>query len=112
MWWWQDILIDFVVDLSNNNDYINIMIIVDWLMKMRHMISLKLLDIVKIAEVFTQNIFKLHELSDTIISDCEDQFIIIFWKMLCTWLEIEAWFLITFHSEINDQTKNTNIIMK
>ena len=84
MWWWQDILIDFVVDLSNNNDYINIMIIVDWLMKMRHMISLKLLDIVKIAEVFTQNIFKLHELSDTIISDHENQFITIFWKTLCT----------------------------
>ena len=42
------------------------------------MISLKLLNVVEIAEVFTQNVFKLHELSDTIISDYESQFIAIF----------------------------------
>ena len=76
--WWQDILIDFIINLSNSNDYINIMIIVDWLTKIRHMIFLKLLDIIKIAEVFIQNVFKLHRLSDTIISDHEDQFIAIF----------------------------------
>ena len=42
------------------------------------MIFLKLLNIIEIAEIFTQNIFKLHELSDTIISDYENQFIVIF----------------------------------
>ena len=54
------------------------MIIVNQLTKMRHMIFLKLLDIIEIAEVFIQNVFKLHELSDTIISDHENQFITIF----------------------------------
>ena len=90
MQWWQDISIDFIVDLSNSNDYTNIMIVIDWLMKMRHMISLKSLDIIEVAEVFIWNVFKLHELSDTIISDHEDQFIAIFWKTLCTWFSIEA----------------------
>ena len=47
-------------------------------MKMRHMILLKLLDVIKIAEVFIQNVFKLHELSDMIIFDHENQFIAIF----------------------------------
>ena len=42
------------------------------------MISLKLLDIIEITEVFIQNVFKLHELSDTIISDHRNQFIAIF----------------------------------
>ena len=42
------------------------------------MIFLKLLDVIEIVKVFIQNVFKLHELSDTIISDCEDQFIAIF----------------------------------
>ena len=42
------------------------------------MISLKLLNIIEVVKVFTQNVFKLHELSDIIISDHEDQFIIIF----------------------------------
>jgi len=39
---------------------------------MRHIISLKLLDIVEITEVFTQNIFKLYKLSDIIISNYKD----------------------------------------
>ncbi len=56
----------------------NIMIVINQLTKMRHMISLKLLDIIKVAEAFIQNVFKLHELSITIISDHEDQFIAIF----------------------------------
>ena len=81
---WWDISIDFVVDLSNSNDYMNVMIIIDWFTKMRYMILLKLLDIVEIVKIFIQNVFKLHELSDTIISDCEDQFITIFWRTLYT----------------------------
>ncbi len=47
-----------------------------------------------------------------IISDHKDQFIIIFWKMLCTWLSIEAWLLTAFHFKTDDQMKNINIIMK
>ena len=105
-------MIDFIVDLSNSNDYTNIMIIVDWFMKMRHMIFLKLLDIIEIAEAFIWNVFKLHELFDMIISDHKDQFIVIFWKMLCTWFKIEAWLLTMFHFETDDQTENMNIIMK
>ena len=102
MQWWQDILIDFVINLSNSNDYMNVMIMIDWFMKMRHMILLKSLDVIEIAEVFIWNVFKLHELSDMIISDHKDQFIVIFWKILCTWLEVEAQFLTVFHSETDD----------
>ena len=104
--------VDFIINLSNNNDYTNIMIVINQLMKMRHMISLKSLDIIEVTEIFIQNVFKLHELSDTIISDHEDQFIVTFWKMLCTQLSIEAWLLMTFHFKIDDQTENTNTIMK
>ena len=75
MQWWWDILIDFIVDLSNNNDYTNIMIIINQLTKMRHMIFLKSLNIIEIVEVFIWNIFKLHRLSDMIIFDCRNQFI-------------------------------------
>ncbi len=90
----------------------NIMIVINQLTKMRHMISLKSLDIIEVVEVFIWNVFKLHELSIMIISDYRDQFIIIFWKTLCTWLSIKAWLLMMFHSETDDQTENTNAIMK
>ena len=56
----------------------NIMIVINQLTKMRHMIFLKSLNVIKIAKVFIQNVFKLHELSDTIIFDHRNQFIVIF----------------------------------
>ena len=71
-------MINFIINLSNSNDYTNIMIVINQLTKIRYMISLKLLNIIKVAEIFTQNVFKLHELSDTIISDHKNQFIVIF----------------------------------
>ena len=72
IWWWWNISIDFIIDLSNNNDYMNVMIVIDWFTKIRHMIFLKSLNIIEIAEVFIQNVFKLHELSDMIIFDHRD----------------------------------------
>ncbi len=71
-------------------------------MKMRHMILLNLLDVIKVIKVFTQNIFKLYELSDIIISDHRNQFIMIFWKTLYIWLEIDSQLSITCHSEIDN----------
>ena len=53
------------------------------------MISLKTLDIIEVADIFIRNIFKLHELFNTIVSDYESQFVLIFWKTLYTHLEIE-----------------------
>ena len=47
-------------------------------MKMKHMISLKLLNIIEIVEIFIQNVFKLYKLSDMIIFDYKNQFVTIF----------------------------------
>ena len=55
-----------------SNEYKNIIIVIDRLIKIQHIISLKILNIIEITEVFIKNIFKLHELSDMIISDCEN----------------------------------------
>ena len=76
------------------------------------MIFLKLLNVVEIIKVFTQNVFKLYELSNTIIFDHKNQFIAIFWKILCTWFEIDSWFSTIFHSETDDQIENMNMIIK
>ena len=85
---------------------------IDWLTKMRHMIFMKSLNVIKIAEVFMQNVFKLHRLPNMIISDHEDQFVSIFWKTLCEQLEIEAQLSTAHYSETDSQTENANTIMK
>jgi len=109
---WHDILINFIIDLLNSNKYINIIIIVDRLMKLWHLIALKFLDVETVVDVFIKNVFKLHELSDMIVSDCDSQFVSMFWKTLCIRLKIEAWLSIIHYSEMNDQTENMNLIMK
>ena len=81
-------------------------------MKLWYLIAFEFLDVKIIIDVFIKNVFKLHELSDMIISDHDSQFVSTFWKMLCTRLKIEAWLSITHHLKINDQTENVNSIMK
>ena len=63
------------------------------------MILMKSLDVIEIAEAFTQNVFKLHGLSSTIISDHGGQFVLTFWKTLCKCLEIKAQLSTVCHSE-------------
>jgi hypothetical protein len=66
---WRDILIDFMVDLPSSNGFINIMVVVNRLMKMRHMISMESINTILVAECFIKHIFKLYGLPNLIISD-------------------------------------------
>jgi hypothetical protein len=45
----------------------NIIIIVDRLIKMRYMISIKLINTILVAEYFVKNVFKLYRLPNLII---------------------------------------------
>jgi phosphoglycerate dehydrogenase-like enzyme len=45
------------------------MVVVDRLIKMRHIISIKLINTISVAEYFIKYIFKLHRLPNLIISN-------------------------------------------
>ena len=66
---WRDILIDFVVDLPSSNGFMNIIVVVDCLIKIQHIIPIDLINAVSVAKYFGRYIFKLHRLSNLIISD-------------------------------------------
>ena len=66
---WRDILINFIVDLPSSNRFINIIVVVNRLIKMRHMIPIDLINTVSVAKCFIRYIFKLHRLPDLIISN-------------------------------------------
>jgi hypothetical protein len=66
---WRDISIDFIVDLLSSNGFINIMVVVDRLIKMRYIISIKSINAILVAECFVKHVFKLHRLPNLIISD-------------------------------------------
>ena len=66
---WRNILINFIVDLPNSNRFINIIVVVNHLMKMRYMIPIKLINTILVAKCFVKHVFKLHRLPDLIISN-------------------------------------------
>jgi len=56
----------------------NIMVVVNRLIKMRHIIPMDLINIILVAECFVKYVFKLHGLPNSIISDCKSQFVLDF----------------------------------
>jgi phage gp36-like protein len=66
---WRDILIDFIVDLPSSNGFTNIIVVVDRLTKMRYIVPINLIDAVLVAKCFIRYVFKLHRLSNSIVSD-------------------------------------------
>ncbi len=54
------------------------------------------------------NVYWLHDLSSSIVSNRDSQFISIMWQSLCKWLKITASLSTAYHSKINDQLKQVN----
>ncbi len=109
---WQDIAMNFIIDLSDLYDYNAILTVIWRLSKERHYISCiiddKDITAEKTAEMLIQWIYWTHDLSSFIVSDRNSQFISILWKFLCKRLNIFLWLFIIYHSQINDQSKRVN----
>ncbi len=54
------------------------------------------------------NVYRLHDLLSSIVSNRDFQFISTMWKSLCKRLRITASLFTVYHSKINDQTKRVN----
>jgi hypothetical protein len=58
-----------VVDLPSSNGFMNIMVVVNRLMKMRYIIPIESINAILVAKYFVKYIFKLYRLPNSIISD-------------------------------------------
>ena len=54
------------------------MIVINRFMKLQYLIALEFLNIETVIDAFIKNVFKLHELSDIIIFDYNNQFVFMF----------------------------------
>jgi hypothetical protein len=113
---WTDITFDFVTELLDSKDYNAILMIVDKLNKMHHYISCTTDEnettIEKTIKLLIQHVWKLHELSTTMISDKDSQFVSVIWYTICKMLKIKAKLFIAFHSKTNEQSEIFNQEMK
>ncbi len=110
--WWQDIAMNFIIDLSDSSEYNAILTIICRLSKKRHYISCITDDeditVERTAEMLIQWIYWTHNLLSFIVSDRSLQFISILWKFLCKRLSIFLWLFIVYHSQINNQSERVN----
>jgi transposase InsO family protein len=104
---------DFITGLPSSKGYDAIWVVADHLTKMRHFAPCSTtIDTKGLANLFLSNIFRLHGLPDTIVSDRGPQFASRFWTHLCNSLKIEPCLSTAFHPEIDGQTERTNSIME
>ncbi len=109
---WQDIAMNFIINLSDSSEYNVILTIICRLSKERHYISCITDDeditVEKTAEMLIQWVYRTHDLSSFIVSDRGSQFISILWKFLCKRLSIFLWLFIVYHFQIDDQSERVN----
>ncbi len=109
---WQNISLDFIIDLSESDENNAILTVIDRLSKKWHYILCWSND----EEIFAEQtvkllliwVFRIHELSRSIVFDRDSQFISIVWKFLCLRLDIKMKLFINYHLQIDDQIKRAN----
>jgi len=106
---WMHILADFITKLSLAQGYDSILVVVDWLTKMVHFIpTTEKTSAEGLARLFRDNVWKLHGLPESIISDRGSQFVAGLMRELNRMLEIESKLLMAFHPQTDGQTERVN----
>ncbi len=109
---WQDIAMNFITELSLSKNYNVICMIICCLFKERHYVLCHWKDddisIEETVWIMLWNVYWLHDLLSSIVSNRDSQFISIMWQSLCKWLKIKVNLSTVYHSEIDDQSKRAN----
>ena len=103
------ILADFITKLLLAQDYDLILVVVNRLTKMVYFIpTMEKILAEELARLFKDNVWKLHGLPESIISDQGPQFVAEIIRELNWILGIKSKLSIVFHPQINRQTERVN----
>jgi len=106
---WTAISMDFIVGLPKSHGYMKIWVIVDRFSKMAHFIPLRTKEHIKeLALTFVKEIWRLHGLPESIVSDRDTRFTSKFWTSLMQQLQLKLNLSTAFHPESDGQTKRVN----
>ncbi|GKC71517.1 putative nucleotidyltransferase, ribonuclease H [Tanacetum coccineum] len=109
MWKWDEISMDFVTGLpTTQKRHDAIWVVVDRLTKSAHFLPIrKNYGISKLAEIFRQEIVRLHGTPTSIVSDRDPKFTSHFWKGLQKAWGTRLKFSTTFHPQTDGQSERT-----
>src|SRR5690606_21086339 len=110
---WDSLSMDFIVKLPNSEGFDAIYVVVDRLTKMAHFIATTSdVDAEGTARLFRDNVFRLHGLPRSIVSDRGTQFVNSFMRDLCKLLQIKQNLSTAYHPETDGQTERINQVLE
>ena len=109
VWKWEEITMDFVTGLPRTQrQHDSIWVIVDRLTKSAHFLPVNVEDsLEKLAQLYVDEIVRLHGVSVSIVSDRDPRFTSRFWPSLQAALGTRLHFSTTFHPQTDGQSKRT-----
>jgi RNase H-like domain found in reverse transcriptase/Integrase zinc binding domain/Chromo (CHRromatin Organisation MOdifier) domain len=112
---WSSISVDFVTGLPEVgvNKWDSIAVFVDRLTKMVHYVPCReAMSAAGFAQVFLENVFRLHGLPLHIVSDRDPRFTSVFWHEVTAALQMARGFSTAFHPQTDGQTERMNRTME
>jgi hypothetical protein len=110
---WTNISMDFIMGLPKAGNKSFIMMVVDCLSKYAHFCALPHpFTLALVAQVFLDQIFKLHGMPTSIVSNHDTTFTSTFWKELFKLQGTQLNMSTTYHPQSDDQTKLVNKCLK
>ena len=106
---WQIISMDFIEGLPKSKGKNCILVVVDKFTKYSHFLALSHpFTAADIAKVFFDNIYKLHGLPDSIVSDRDRVFTSTFWQELFKLVKVSLRMSTSYHPQTDGQTERIN----
>ena len=106
---WQIISMDFIEGLPKSQGKSCVMVVVDKFTKYSHFLALSHpFTAAGIAKVFFDNIYKLHGLPDSIVSDRDRVFTSSFWQELFKLAKVSLRMSTSYHPQTDGQTERVN----